>query len=96
MNFRLKNITRLAIGHLNNNLLRHKFDQLKQLIKYKFGILVITKTKLDCSFPNSHIIVDSFRQPNRYNGNRHGRGVMIFIRKEIPRKVIQKINIFWQ
>ena len=51
---RLKNINKLVIFHLNINSPSNKFDQLKLIIKNKVDILVITETKLDSSFPDSH------------------------------------------
>ena len=54
---RLKKINKLVICHLNINLLSKKFNQLKLIIKNKIGILLITETKLDSSFPDSQFII---------------------------------------
>ena len=47
---RIKNTNRLIIGHLNINSLRNDFEMLKELIKDKIDIILISKTKLDSSF----------------------------------------------
>ena len=59
---KLKNINRLVIRHLNMNSLPDKFDQLELIIKNKVDILVITRTKLDYSFPESQLIMIAFRK----------------------------------
>ena len=41
---RIKNPKQLIIAHLNINLLRNKFDQLKILVQDKIDILVVTET----------------------------------------------------
>ena len=67
---------------------------MKEIIKNKVDILLITKTKLNSSFPNSQLMVDSFRQPNHLNRNRHGRGVMIFVRERFLGKYFRKYTFF--
>ena len=57
----IKNTNALVIGHLNINSLPNKFDQLKLIIKNKFGILVITETKLDSSFADFKFIIAFFK-----------------------------------
>ena len=44
---KLKNVNRLAIGHLNINYLHNKFDILKRLAKNSSDIFIISETKLD-------------------------------------------------
>ena len=51
-NFSLTNENRFIIGNLINiNSLANKFDQLKEILLKYIGILVITETKLDDTFP---------------------------------------------
>ena len=71
----------------------NKFDQLNLIIKNKVDVLVITKAKLDSSFPDSQFIIDildNFRQPCRFDRNRHGEGAIMFVRDDIPRKLLSK------
>ena len=50
----VKNVNRLIISHININSLRNKFKMLKKCIKDNAGILLISETKLDESFPISN------------------------------------------
>ena len=81
---RLKNINRLIIGNLNINSIPNKFDQLKILIKDKVDILLITETKLDSSFPENQFLIPGFSKPFRKDRNRHGGGLLLYIREDIP------------
>ena len=54
-NLKLKNTDRFILGHLNLNSVVGKFDHLKVLIEYNIDILVLTKTKIDSSFPNAQL-----------------------------------------
>ena len=72
---RTKNAERVIIGNLNITSLPSKFEQLKAL-KY-VDVLVLTKTKLDNSFPKTEFLVDGFSEPYRYDRNREG-GRIIF------------------
>ena len=78
------------LGNLNINSLPIKFNQLKELaIKY-VDILVLAETKLHNSFPNLQFLVDGFSEPFRIDRNRSGGGVMIYVRKTIPSKLLTK------
>ena len=79
---------KLIIGNLNLNSLPHKFDQLKLMIQGKIDILVITETKLDDSFPSSQFHIEGFTKPYRYDRNRNGGGVLIYVREDIPCKIL--------
>ena len=82
---------KLVIGNLNINSLSNKFDQLKFLIQHKLDILVITETKLDNTFPLSQFQIEGFSQPYRYDRNRNGGGVLIYIREDIPSKILPRV-----
>ena len=89
-NLRLSNVNRVVIGNLNINSIPKKFNQLKELVLKYMDILVLTETKLDDSFPNSQFLVDGFSEPFRIDRNRSGGGVMIYIRDDIPSKLLTK------
>ena len=84
--FKLKNKSRLVIGHLNINSLPGKFGQLKLIIGKNIEILVITKTKIYSIFPRSEFIIDEFSMPYRFDRNRLGRGVIDHVCDDIPSK----------
>ena len=87
----IKNKNRFILAQLNINSLRNKFDSLKYLIQDKFDVLVITETKLDESFPSTQFSIDGFSNPVRLDRTSLGGGIMIFIRQNIPYKVLEKI-----
>ena len=89
---RLKNVNRLIIGNLNINYLANKFEQLKLMIQGKVDILVITETKLDNTFLTSQFMIQGFSEPYRIDRNRYGGGVMIYIREDIPSRLLKKHN----
>ena len=89
-NLRLSNVNRVIIGNLNINSLTNKFDQLKEIVLKYIDILVITETKLDDTFPNAQFLVRRFSKPFRLDRNRKGRKVIIYVRENIPSKLLTK------
>ena len=87
---KIKNINRLVFANLNINSLRAKFDQLKIIISGNIDILVITETKLDDSFPVSQFKIEGYSEPYRFDRNRNGGGVIIYVREDIPSKKLTK------
>ena len=72
---------------INDNLniisIRNKSEQLKgTMLKYK-EIYVVTKTKLDETFLESLLLMDGFSKPYRFDRNKDGGRIMIFIRDTI-------------
>ena len=53
-------------------------------------ILIITETKLDNTFPVSQFHIDGFSKPYRLDRNRNGDGVIIYVREDIPSKILTK------
>ena len=60
---RKKNLNRIIIAHLNINLIRNKFEMLKEVIGNKIDILLISETKLDDTFSLSQFILEGFTLP---------------------------------
>ena len=79
-------MNRLIISNLNINSISNKFDQLKLLVRGKVDILVITENKLDSTFPTSQFLIEGYSEPYRFDRNRNGGGVFIYVREDIPRK----------
>ena len=61
--FRLNHPQQIIIGHLNINSIRNKFNLMKTILTRDIDILMITKTKLDDSFPVSQFEIDGFSTP---------------------------------
>ena len=47
-----------------------------------------SKTKVDDTFPDGQFFLDGFGTPFRLDWNRNGEGIMLFIRNDIPAKVV--------
>ena len=57
-----------------------------------FDILVITETKLDETYPNFQFYIEGYSLPFRLDRNRNGGGLMIYVREDIPSKLLKKHN----
>ena len=49
-------------------------------------ILIVTETKFDSTFPTSPFVIDGYSEPYRFDRNKNGGGVLIYIWEDIPRK----------
>ena len=87
---RIRNPNKIIIGNLNINSLPNKLEQLKGIIIQQIDILVLTKTKLDDTFPTAQFLVNGFSEPYRLDRNRNKGGVMVYIREDIPSKLLDK------
>ena len=85
---RKRNLKRIILGHLNINSVRNKFDLLVDQIKGNVDIMVISETKLDESFPNGQFIIPGYALPCRLDCNQFGGGIMVFVREDIPSRVL--------
>ena len=85
---RKDNLNKLIFAHLNINSIRNKFDSLADIIKDNIDILMISETKEDDSFSDGQFFLDGFGTPSRLDQNRNGGGIMLFIRNDIPGKVV--------
>ena len=92
-NLRVKNMNRLLIGNLNISSIPNKFDQLKLLVRGKVDSLVITETKLDSTFPTSQFLIEGYSEPYRFDRNRNGGGVLIYVREDIPSKPLTDLKL---
>ena len=80
-------MNKLIIGHLNINSLRNKFELLTHQIKDNID-LMISERNLDESFPTSQFFMNGFSSPHRLDRNRNGGGILLYIRKDIPSKLL--------
>ena len=85
---RIDNLNKLIIAHLNINSIRNKFDFLVNKIEGNVDILMISETKLDESFPTGQFLIDGFHEPVRLDRNRNGGGILLYIREDVPFKVL--------
>ena len=89
---RKKNLNRLVLAHLNINSIRNRFDQLVNVIKGNIDALMISETKLDDSFPSIQFLIEGHGPPYRLDRNSHGGVILIYVREDIPCKLIPTKN----
>ena len=82
----------MVIGNLNINSISNKFDKLKLIIQGKIDILVITETKADSNFPLNQFAIQGYSKPYRFDKNRNGGVVYIYIREDIPNRELKIHN----
>ena len=87
-NIRLKNVNNIIIAKININSIRNKFDLLSHYVCGNIDILIITETKLDKSFPSGQFLLHGYSEPFRLDRNQFGGGLLVFIREDIPRRIL--------
>ena len=86
---RIANINRLMIGHININSIRNKFEMLSNSIKGNLDILMISETKLDSTFPSNQFTIEGYAAPIRFDRNGRGGGIILYIREDIPARLLK-------
>ena len=82
----------MIIGQLNINSLTNKFKSLVQQVTGNIDVLMVSETKLDNSFPVSQFLIDGYTPPFRLDRDNNGGGIMLFVREDIPRKLLPVEN----
>ena len=85
-------MNKVVVGHLNINSIRNKFDFLAHQVQGNIDILMISETKLDESFPLGQFLLDSYSVPFRSDRDGNGGGILLFIREDIPSKLLPMNN----
>ena len=85
---RKNNSKKIIVAHLTINSIRNKFDYFSDIVKDNIDILMISESKLDDSFHDSQFLIEGFSKTFRLDRNRNGGGAMLFIRSDVPAKVI--------
>ena len=74
-------------AHLNINSLRNILDQTRDMIKGHNGVLMISESKLENSFPDGQFLIEGYSAPFRLDQNKHAGGIMLHVRNDIPTKL---------
>ena len=90
---RTKNLNNVVIGLLNVNSFNAKFDSIRSIVIDKIDILVLVETKLDDTYPTSQFIMGGYSSPFRRDRNRYGGGILIYVREDIPCKILHNHNL---
>ena len=85
-NLRLANVNRLICTQLNINSIRNKFESLKEIVSTNF---VVCETKLGLSSPRAQFHIYGFGETFRFDRNEKGGGILLYIRDDIPSKLIE-------
>ena len=81
-------MNRVVKRHININSVRNKFDMPSIMVKDNIDILMLLETKLNSSFPQTQFRTEEYAPPFRYDTNSYGGGILLFIREDIPTKII--------
>ena len=63
---------------------------LREIVQDKLDILLVSETKVDPSFPLNQFAIKGFSVPFRLDRNSSGGGIMLFVREEIPSKLLSQ------
>ena len=88
-----KNMSRIKVGQLSIKSIRNKFDLLLPAVVRNLDILLITETNIDSSFPEAQFEIDGFTTPYRVDRDCHGGGILLYIRQDIPSKLLINLKI---
>ena len=66
---------------------------LSSIVKDNIDTLMVSETKLDSSFPQAQFRIEGYAPPFRFDRNSHGGGILLFIRENIPTKIISIIPL---
>jgi hypothetical protein len=66
-----------------------KFEPLKDIIKDKVDILLVSETKLDDSNPEGRFFIEGYKEPIRLDRNKNGGGLLFFIHDDLECKEIK-------
>ena len=62
---------------------------MKEIVSTNVDILLISETKLDSSFPRAQFHIHGFGEPYRFDRNGKGGGILLYIRDDIPSKLVE-------
>ena len=57
---------------------------------------MISKIKVDHSFPDGQFFLDGFKTPFRLDRNRNSGDIMLFIRNDIPASFFYRWQVYWK
>ena len=79
---------KLIMGHLNTNSIRNKFDALSLIVKNNVDVLMISGTKLDCSFQTAQFLLHGFSATYGLDRKSEDGGILLYIREDIQSRLL--------
>ena len=83
---------RITIAQINIDSLRNKFSFLCEAVRGNTYILLVTKTRLDSSFPSAQFHMHGYTTPYRLDRNANGGRLLLYVRENIPSKKIDNVD----
>ena len=83
---------RITIAQINIDSLRNKFNFLCEAVRGNIYMLLVTKTKLDSSFPSAQFHMHGYTTHYRLDRNATGGGLVLYVRENIPSKKINNVD----
>ena len=80
------------IAQLNINSIRNKFQFIEKEVCANLDILLISEIKLDDLFLSAQYLLDGFSKPYRLNRNSNGGGILLYIRDDVPSRILLNWN----
>ena len=68
-------------------MIRNKIESLRLLISDNVDILIIAETKIDRTFPSSQFYINGLKEPFRFDRDKRGGGVLIYVKEGVPAKL---------
>ena len=62
---------------------------MQYIINRNLGIILLSKTKLDDSFPSTQFMLENFGIPYRFGRKSNGWGLLLYVREDIHSKYLQ-------
>ena len=85
---RSDNSENLIFAHININSIRNKFEFISTQVKGNIDVLMVSKTKIDDSFPVANFVIHAFSTPYPLDHNSNGGGIMLYVREDIPSNLL--------
>ena len=86
---RINNPKKVTMGHLNINSLPNKLG-IMDMVANDLGIFLISKTKIDCSFPDAQFLYKGFSNPYRKDRTLGERGLLMYVNENILSRTLHE------
>ena len=80
---------KLMVRHLNINSIKNKFQFIEDVITRNLDIILLSKTKVDDSFPSAQFILKGYGAAYRLDRNSKRGRFLFFIRQGTPSKFLK-------
>ena len=87
---RKNNLNRFIFAHIDINSIRNKFNMLFLQVKGNADVIMISKRKLDDTFPVDQIVPEGYSKPFRIDRNKKWGWNLAHVREDIPARFISK------